>query len=83
MSDWQPIATAPKDGTIVVVLVNERIYPDGRPTLAFWSNENRWWRELRANCVIATHWMPLPSPPRAGTVQPKQGPFTPSASAAP
>jgi hypothetical protein len=65
---WQPIETAPKDEDWVLVLVKERIYPNGRPAFAYWherSEKPGYWRECRGNAVIPTHWMPLPDPPTA------------------
>ena len=53
--EWQPIESAPKDGTVVFFYV-----PYGRERRVaraddYWSGA--WW------LVDATHWMPLPPPP--------------------
>lgn len=76
MSEWQPIETAPKDDTFVLLAT-----PTSRVALyGFWDgkqynfcDEPEWseamqedyflmnsWREGRG----PTHWMPLPSPPQ-------------------
>lgn len=81
MTEWQPIETAPKDGTDILV-----VYPThfvGRPSGDFsivrWEN-NKWiaqadgQRAIEAQndfrteyiCPFFTHWMPLPSPPKEG-----------------
>lgn len=69
---WQPIETAPKDGT-AILLSNERgawmakydpVYPSGyRP-------ENPWFSLMlnhdhmrKGKPCAPTHWMPLPPPP--------------------
>lgn len=71
MSEWQPIETAPKDGTAILVWDGKLVY------------EAEWWDAwyadsskpgwMIANCdeeygfyVKATHWMPLPTPPTDG-----------------
>lgn len=67
---WQPIETAPKDGTPVLVyamIVNPSYWHecmrDLPPfmTVARWHNDAGW-----AVCEVreATHWMPLPEPPQ-------------------
>jgi hypothetical protein len=60
VSGWQPIETAPKDGTTI---------------LGFWCNgemhtgsicNGEWipaWEHQNNNWDIPTHWMPLPPPP--------------------
>jgi hypothetical protein len=71
MTEWQPIETAPKDGTNILVANAE-----GWVGQVFW--QNRWYNEnhagwMIANCdeeygeyITATHWMPLPEPPHEG-----------------
>lgn len=64
MADWQPIETAPKDGTRVLLHT-----PDTHrysPVLGSWSDfEERWeeWGDYYP--CYPTHWMPLPEPPEA------------------
>ncbi len=62
---WQPIETAPKDGTEILV-----VYPrqGGVMQLVYWRHHYRSWMSkgetvsgLETN---ATHWMPLPEPPQ-------------------
>jgi hypothetical protein len=65
-SQWQPIKTAPKDGTQIIVIdaTNDQQW------VAFWST-SAWvggaWipYENRSDTISisATHWQPLPSPP--------------------
>lgn len=60
---WQPIETAPHDGTPVLVYV-----PVNRPTrriLAASLHDSREWYILSGSVVLGqpTHWMPLPAPP--------------------
>lgn len=66
MSEWQPIATAPKDGTrMLVACTNGAVYavrwgplPDDGWVVVGGS-------DLSVGRVrrIPTHWMPLPQPP--------------------
>jgi hypothetical protein len=59
--EWKPIETAPKDGSMIIVLdsgfVREAVWNDiiGRFT-GSGGNVFNW-------CDDATHWMPLPAPP--------------------
>lgn len=64
-ANWQPIETAPKDGTrIDVWRRGERL------TDVFWSDEEEWWSYMGDTYPIPlaaspapTHWRPLPAPP--------------------
>ena len=65
--DWQPIATAPRDGTRILVLA-----PDlggiSYYGVAQWAEKDEWRPETVAGwfwsyATRPTHWMPLPPPP--------------------
>jgi hypothetical protein len=67
VSDWQPIETAPKDGTLVLVYVagSQNPYAFGQ-----WDTEYRLWRQVEhaRDFIIdaePTLWMPIPEPPDA------------------
>lgn len=77
LTGWRPIATAPKDGTEILLyghgaLRNGGLYAKARHV--GWSQETRgggvYWatRDPEVICE-ATHWMPLPEPPRAALQQ--------------
>ena len=67
MSEWQPIETAPKDGT---VFLSFGISPDGGVLFAYgkgfgvtrWDSGNggRW----QGGPAYPTHWQQLPEPPK-------------------
>lgn len=71
MMEWQPIETAPKDGTRVLVF--DAAWCGGKPmqSVSYW----QWYERIddgsRQRCgswsgvTVATHWMPLPDPPRS------------------
>ena len=62
VEDWQPIATAPKEETIVVGLLSS-----GEVVRMWWSNDPPFtgWLEVKNACECEpTHWMPLPAPSR-------------------
>jgi hypothetical protein len=64
---WQPIATAPKDGTWVLVMTTH--WPHAE--VSHWGNtfssvETFAWTNDEYTCK-PTHWQPLPSPPADGT----------------
>jgi len=79
MTDWQPIDTAPKDGTVILIcacetgmlVFGQRIavakfhaehdFPRGK-VLDFVTADEGERRHVR----FATHWMPLPAPPKKG-----------------
>jgi hypothetical protein len=69
MSDWQPIETAPKDGTFVMLWVGGD-YPAHCARFEIWKDGSAGWVASNHGgvwtCVqfgTATHWMPLPAPP--------------------
>lgn len=68
MSEWQPIETAPKDGTDVLLFraTKYRVLP---PTVAGWFDKGvipGWYTYDEPDKAFdgePTHWMPLPAPP--------------------
>lgn len=72
---WQPIETAPKDGTEIDLwtacgerVVSARWKTDGylAGNWVFWCMDGSGPTELERVHCTATHWMPLPKPPAAG-----------------
>ena len=74
MGDWQPISTAPKDGTLVVLKCEHR--PEYGEHVLKWSHQKwngMWFTPMRRIRVFwdehaeqPTHWkpwQPLPAPP--------------------
>lgn len=66
-SPWQDIATAPKDGTYILIATKRH---DGGMTSARWDDDVDWWMlddgknpEIWLRGPAPTHWMPLPPPP--------------------
>lgn len=75
MSKWQPIETAPKDGTRVLLFRPRHGVVCGRwdddkyakRVRPYWSNDQeRLWGTLETRDNQPTHWMPLPEPPVDG-----------------
>lgn len=71
-TDWQPIETAPTDGTKVLIYAQDpcpplqpgdpwKLLPPFMAVVAYHPDGGWTVCELR----IATHWMPLPEPPHA------------------
>jgi hypothetical protein len=61
---WQPIETAPKDGTMLLVRSPDM---SPYPSAAKWSlSENRWVEYVTSDWCDPTHWMPLPAAPTEG-----------------
>lgn len=64
--NWQPIETAPKDGTWIWAYWPEAIFED-RQCPAVWEyhvDGYRWTDPADSKeFVQPTHWMPLPAPP--------------------
>ena len=65
---WEPISTAPKDGTEILAAVADISAPNGtRIEIILW-DLNFWWRWRTVKLkepASPTHWMPLPAPPDA------------------
>lgn len=77
MSEWQPIETAPMDGTPIIVFSTYRMSKP--PVVVVWKENptsgdvqfDPYWADaatnegtaLYFNDVYFTHWMPLPPPP--------------------
>jgi len=64
MTEWRPIETAPRDGTPVLVGINDA---GTRVVLVRWQMDD--WRYpftiRRLKAYTPTHWMPLPAPPKS------------------
>jgi hypothetical protein len=60
MSEWQPIETAPKDSSSVI------LWPyDAEITVGYFRDVeiSGWYCEIMERFFEPTHWMPLPAPP--------------------
>jgi hypothetical protein len=60
-SEWQPIETAPQDGTSVLIWIVGAM-PGGHADVAQFYNSS-WWFSAQNPSSVVTHWMPLPEPP--------------------
>lgn len=72
MSEWQPIETAPKDGTPLLIFSPDSIKPNVFICIwTDWTDENDTviegnWTDLgneQEFGATPTHWQPLPDPP--------------------
>jgi len=65
---WQPIETAPRDGTYILLGWFLEGGGGGHPEVAFWHSTKQLWcssRLLNAEGYYSpTHWQPLPEPPK-------------------
>ena len=70
--DWQPIETAPKDGTRVILLIpydRERFSEVECTDGGNWDADDNCWRydgDDGPFDLQPTHWMTLPAPPMEG-----------------
>jgi hypothetical protein len=66
VTEWQDIATAPKDGTLILAYCAGERNPRWRYHCASWDHVAEDWcdEESGSDCQI-THWMPIPAPPNA------------------
>jgi len=62
MSEWQPIETAPRDGTRVLI-ADEDVW---MAVARFWPCNMAWTEDAASGLKLnePTHWMPLPEPPK-------------------
>lgn len=63
MSKWEPIDTAPMDGTEIIVLVRRKVVRLGwyfKP-----SSRSQFWCDENGRPIKPTHWIPLPDAPEA------------------
>ena len=64
MGEWQPKATAPRDGSWFLTFV-----PDDDRSInydfAYWDEEIALFCKMGCGWQYVTHWMPLPQPPEA------------------
>jgi len=76
MSEWQPIETAPRDGTVIVLYSKKIPYCTNHMAVGFWSEipdsefyvgwaigMSRGFVDMDEQVDEVTHWMPLPPPP--------------------
>lgn len=72
MSEWQPIETAPKDGTRILAYGKHGFDVDERKwATVIWQEYSKGFvcdpneaTEYDPEVSIITHWMPLPEPPK-------------------
>jgi hypothetical protein len=65
VSKWQPLSTAPMDGTWVLAYDGKSPWPDDVEETYFIARyQNGGWNiALDGQPTLFTHWMPLPEPP--------------------
>ena len=75
LTNWKPIETAPRNGTPVLLWARLRSNPpspdDCYPIVGFWHASVERWKVSpehlnREEDLIASHWVALPEPPKAG-----------------
>ncbi len=70
-SEWQPIETAPKDGTPVLLFAPDDVpqivvgyaYKHSSRADVFWIYMDEALANISPGGADPTHWMPLPTPP--------------------
>ena len=80
MTKWQPIETAPKDGTKILLYSKTLPYYTNHMAVGFWneipnseyyvgwaSGMSRGFVDADEEITQVTHWMPLPNPPKEKT----------------
>jgi hypothetical protein len=73
MNEWQPIKTAPKDGTPILIFEPSPYLKKGWIDVVqnfyeieYKSDADKWYARDSAeiSCDNPTHWQPLPDPPK-------------------
>jgi hypothetical protein len=73
MSKWQPIETAPRDGTPLLLWARLKSKPptgdDFHPIVEFWHRSIDRWKVTPEDLnseddLIATYWIAIPEPPK-------------------
>lgn len=62
MNTWQPIETAPKDGSGVLVYQPD-VYESDQILIGWWDSHLKSWLVGEGFQADPTHWMPLPGKP--------------------
>ena len=65
MNQWNPIETAPKDGTPFLVFLESELLHSRVHAATFHPNLKTIGGVFDFDAPKATHWMPLPEPPKA------------------
>ena len=68
MTDWQPIETAPKDGTSILIYTQDGFavaHWEDQPAFGWsdWVDDRDRMRLSNVKLNYSTHWSPLPEPP--------------------
>ena len=71
MSEWQPIETAPRDGTLILTFDAEQ---ESQCLVSHWKDSLDYWEPgtWRDDGGTPSHWMPLPEPPETA-MKPREG----------
>lgn len=69
MREWKPIESAPKDGTEIDLWIVDPLMPmEFREPNCWWRADAGRWMQMSGwvdtGPCYATHWMPLPEPPK-------------------
>lgn len=61
---WQPISTAPRDGTEILIYATIGNVLPRNNVMSVGRYDRGWWNNSRPSATLenATHWMPIPSP---------------------
>lgn len=63
INTWRPIETAPKDGTEILIWDNANVSAVSYSEYVGWTDNLGDFGTQYNSYPLATHWMPLPSPP--------------------